>query len=273
MKGKFLLENMMEQLPRITIVTPVYNSDSYIEKCILSIINQSYKNYEHIIVDGGSTDQTLDIIKKYESKYPLKWISEPDDGMYDAISKGFKMATGSIYSWINADDFYYPWTLEIVARVFIERKIQWLTGIPSNTRQFKNVEVTYLLPNLPTVYNRRMIQKGLYDGRKMYFVQQESCFWTKSLWDKSGGIDKKYKFAGDYYLWKNFAGQADLYTVNCNLASFRIHSNQKSADIEKYYEEIGGKNWGELAKIMLQIYLQLYSLKNYRKYVINILEI
>ena len=80
----------MKENPRISIVTPTYNSEEYLEACILSIRNQCYENLEHIIIDGGSTDGTLEIIRKYELDYPLRWISEPDGGMYDAINKGFQ---------------------------------------------------------------------------------------------------------------------------------------------------------------------------------------
>lgn len=262
---------MMEYSPKITIVTPTYNSEEYIEKCILSIKGQKYKNYEHIIVDGGSKDHTLEIIKKYENTYPMKWISEPDNGMYDAINKGFAMADGDIYAWVNSDDFYFSWTLDVVAKAFGKKDIHWLSGIPSNTQKLGDTDITYLLPNLPTVYNTNMIRKGVYDGRRMYFVQQESCFWTKELWDKAGGIDSRYKMAGDYHLWRSFAKHAELFTINCNLASFRVHKKQKSSDMGKYYEEIGKVRVNRLYNVALQIFLQLYSLKNYSKYVINVI--
>lgn len=263
----------VSMIPKITIVTPTYNSGVYLEKCILSIIGQTYTDYEHIIVDGGSTDNTLDILKEYEGKYAMRWISEPDEGMYDAINKGFSMAKGEIFAWLNSDDFYFPWALQVVARAFEKRNIQWLTGMPSNTKKFDSGEVTYLLPNLPTVFCRRVIHNGMYDGVRMNFIQQESCFWSRELWKKTGGLNPKLKMAGDYDLWKKFAGETALYTVHCNLASFRIHPFQKSGDMEQYYQEIGIKKSLKITNILLQIYLQLYSLKNYRKFVINLDEI
>lgn len=263
----------MTQYPKISIVTPTYNSEQYLEQCILSIKNQTYNNYEHIIVDGGSNDNTLDIIKKYEGAYPMKWISEPDEGMYDAINKGFRMASGDIYAWINSDDFYFSWTFEVVSKAFSKRDIQWLSGIPSNTQQLGSAEITYLLPNMPTVYNTKMIGKGVYDGQRMHFVQQESCFWTRDLWNKVGGLDAQYKMAGDYYLWRKFAKYVKIYTINCNLASFRIHEEQKSSDIEKYYVETKTRKPASFLVGILQVYLQLFSLLNYRKMVINIVEI
>lgn len=99
----------------ISIITPTYNSEKYLEKCILSILQQGCCEYEHIIVDGGSTDGTLSIIRKYEKLYPMKWISEKDNGMYDAIAKGFKLASGDIFCWLNSDDMYMPWTLRAVS--------------------------------------------------------------------------------------------------------------------------------------------------------------
>lgn len=263
----------MKTNPKISIVTPTYNSEKYLEECILSIKDQKYEMFEHIIVDGGSTDETLSIIKRYENTYPLKWISEPDGGMYDAIAKGFKMATGDIFSWLNSDDFYFPWTLAVVSKTFQKKHIDWLTGIPSNTKEYGESRITYQLPNLPVVFNTEMIKKGVYDGKRMCFIQQESCFWTNSLYQKAGGIDVRQNLAGDYYLWKNFANYTRLYTVHCNLASFRIHKGQKSDDMKAYYDETGRKDVSRFMQKMIQVYLQLYSLKNYRKYVVNLEEV
>lgn len=93
---------------KISIVTPVFNAEKYIERNIRSVMNQNYTNYEHIVVDGGSTDNTLDVAGKYKDRYPMVLISEKDNGMYDAICKGFNIATGNIFAWLNADDTYYP---------------------------------------------------------------------------------------------------------------------------------------------------------------------
>lgn len=261
---------MRKEQVKISIVTPTYNSEKYLEDCILSIRNQNYSNYEHIIIDGGSTDQTIDIIKKYEGTYPMKWISEPDKGMYDAIDKGFKMANGDVYAWLNSDDFYFPWAFYVVAKVFRNKKIRWLTGVPSNTKKFGYCDITYQLSNLPAIYCTPLIKRGVYDGKMMYFVQQESCFWTRDLWNEVGGIDKKYKLAGDYFLWKKFAEKTKIYTVHCNLATFRIHENQKSNDKERYINEAQRNDCMKITQIFMQIFLQLYSLLKYNKYMINI---
>ena len=220
----------------ISIVTPTYNSGEYLEECILSILGQRYKDYEHIIVDGASTDHTLDIIRKYEDKYPMRWVSEKDGGMYDAIGKGFKMAQGEILCWLNSDDMYLPWTLQLVAEVMKNPEIQWLTGIPS---QFSNAGVNYCQCRSLISFPRALIKRGWMDGRRLGCIQQESTFWTKELYKKSGGIDANYQYAGDYFLWRSFAEHERLYAVNSVLAGFRIHPGQKSEDRGSYYYEAG----------------------------------
>jgi len=264
---------MENRKQRIVIVTPTYNSEQYLERCILSVKNQHYDNYEHVIVDGGSTDGTIEILKKYENTYPMRWISEPDNGMYDAINKGFKLAQGDILAWLNSDDFYYPWTMGVVETAFEKKRIQWLIGISSSAVTIAGEDIVYQLPNMPAIYNSRMIAKGVYDGRQMYFIPQEACFWTRQLWERVGGLDSTYRSAGDYHLWKKFAKEAELYTVQCNLAAFQVRENQKSSDRETYYKEVARRRRGRLVSALTIGYLHLYSLVNYRKYMINLAEI
>lgn len=220
----------------ISIVTPVFNCEKYLEKCILSIISQTYTNYEHIIVDGGSTDGTLDIIKKYEGKYNMHWISEPDKGMYDAIAKGFRMSKGDVLCWLNSDDMYMPWTLQVVADTFYTRKVQWVTGIAS---QINEKGHCYVLGKSIIIYPQFCIKRGWMDSRRIGCVQQESTFWSRKLYEQVNGIDSKYKLAGDHHLWKSFAQKEKLYTVNSLLATFRVHSEQKSSDKIAYFNEEG----------------------------------
>jgi len=100
--------------PRISVVTPSYNQGAYIERTLRSVLLQHYRNLEYIVIDGGSTDESVSVIKRYEAHLAY-WVSEPDDGQADAINKGLRMATGEIVCWLNSDDFYFPGTLDIVA--------------------------------------------------------------------------------------------------------------------------------------------------------------
>ncbi|MDO4222064.1 MAG: glycosyltransferase family 2 protein [Akkermansia sp.] len=218
----------------ISIVTPTYNSAEYLEECILSLKGQRRRNFEHIIVDGCSTDGTLDIIRKYEGTYPMRWISEKDGGMYEAIAKGFRMAEGDIFAWLNSDDMYLPWATYTMERIMKGGKVQWCTGIPTlyNAEGMPHVPYNHIL-----LYAWPLLKRGWYDGQRLEWIQQESSFWTRKLYEAAGGLDTRFKYAGDYRLWCSFAQHAPLYSTNVVISGFRIHGGQKSAEPGKYRAE------------------------------------
>lgn len=228
--------------PKITIVTPTYNSARFLERTIESVISQNYPNLEYMIIDGGSTDDTLDIIKQYE-EHLAYWVSEPDNGMYDAIQKGFDRATGDIMCWLNSDDLYFGWTLEIVGEIFTQFEVvDWIT---SNQLMFIDEN------DLPRVSSQvpGYSQAGYFKGEHLNhpeqkfsieFVMQEGTFWRRSLWDKTGAsLDTRLKYAGDAELWFRFFGAAILYDVSLPLAMFRSHDRQITRTaMEKYKAEV-----------------------------------
>lgn len=226
-----------------SIVTPVYNCEQYIEKCILSVKNQSCRNYEHIIIDGGSTDGTLAIIHKYEGTYSMRYISEADQGMYDAICKGFTMAKGDIFAWLNADDMFMPWCLDIMNKAFEKPAVQWVTGMKACSNR---CGTCFSVQPILYSYHSGMIKKGYYDGRALEMLQQESTFFAKELWEKSYPELwlKEYKMAGDYFLWRKFAEYEKLYVVSTVISSFRFHEGQKTEVLDDYYKEIGKQTIG-----------------------------
>lgn len=249
--------------PFITVITPVYNCERYIEECILSIKQQKYQYYEHIIVDGGSTDNTLNIIKKYEGTYPMKWISEKDKGMYDAINKGFNLSKGNVMSWLNADDKYMQGAFDIIANVFQKKDIEWVTGLPTITVEIDDSrEIMYTTSLESPVYCRRLIRAGCYERRMLWFIEQESTFWTRTLWEKIGAqVELNYQYAGDFFLWKSFAEHTALYTVNAIISTFRVHNNQKTSQMEKYYDEIGrGASKYKIFRKILIVFTFFYGL-------------
>ncbi len=224
---------------KITVVTAVYNGAEYIEECIQSIMNQTYKNFEHIIMDGGSTDNTVAIAKGYESLYNVKVYSKKDKGMYDAIANGFDLATGDIYCWLNSDDMLMPWAFEVMQKVMSETNVQWCMGFPTYWCENNVSRCQFRI----SAYTQRAIKRGLHDGRILPFIQQESTFWTRELWEKSGGtLIRNYKVAGDFQLWKSFAKYTPLYKVNSTISGFRPHEGQKSEDKDKYYSEVGNNS-------------------------------
>lgn len=225
-------------LPKISIVTPSYNQGEFLEATIQSILSQTYPNLEYIIIDGGSTDSSVEIIKKYE-KYLHFWCSEPDAGQYDAINKGFSHATGEIMAWLNSDDMYFPWTLKTVASIMAELlQVEWLTT--SNTGFYDWHGFCTRFDKIPG-YSREAFEDGRYlpsGKRSISWIQQESTFWRRSLWDKAGGyVSTDLKLASDFDLWSRFYLYADLYSTSSPLGGFRSQSIQRSRQIEQYTSE------------------------------------
>ncbi len=240
---------------KISIVTPVYNGEKFIEHCIMSIKKQKFTDYEHIIVDGGSTDRTIEIIKKYEGSYPMKYISEPDGGMYDAVCKGFDMSTGDIMAWLNYDDMYMDNAFEIINTVFEQTAVQWITGIPQ--MYDSNGIIYYTSPIIP-IYFSWAIKYGY--SSSVGYIQQESTFWHRNLWNLSNGsrIMRSYKLAGDYWLWREFAKYAELRTIDVPLSGFRKHKGQLSENVEGYRKEIGHVSF--IKKIIGKVFLRLLEI-------------
>lgn len=218
--------------PRITVVTPNYNQANFIEKTIQSVINQDYPNLEYIIIDGGSTDGSVEIIKKYEKSLAY-WESEPDNGMYHAINKGFSKATGEIMCWINSDDVLWEKSLFNVAKIMSSNKhIHWLQGFPSVIN-----EEGALIDQREQVFSKYFFY--WYQHEKSFaFVQQESTFWRKELWEKVGSsIDTNYTLAADFDLWMRFLNYKKMYCTQIQLGAFRKRHGQKSSNQELYLAE------------------------------------
>lgn len=218
--------------PKITIVTPSFNMVNYIEETILSVIGQGYPNLEYIIIDGGSKDGTVDIIRKYEP-WISYWVSEPDKGMYDAIQKGFARTTGEIMAYINSDDKLHHNSLFTVATIFSGMDdVEWILGRAT----FFNDE-----GSIVDVKDFRKWSKYNYYTGDYKWIQQESVFWRRDLWVRAGGrIDTSLKLAGDYELWLRFFRYAKLYSAETVFAGFRFRTKDQLSleKIDSYLFEI-----------------------------------
>ncbi len=214
--------------PKISIITPSYNQGKFIEKTILSILNQDYKNFEYIIMDGGSTDKTLEILKKYDDK--IIWKSEKDNGQSNAINKGLKMATGDIMAYLNSDDTYEPNTFKKVAEFFQNNPDKkWVYGKCKIINE-KDQEIRKWI----TAYKNLLLKN--YSYKKLLtenFISQPATFWRKELLDEIGYLNEKEHFCMDYEYWLRIGQKYDAGVINDYLANFRYYSNSKSGSVNK----------------------------------------
>jgi len=211
----------MNAWPRISIITPSFNQAAFIEKTIQSVLSQNYSNLEYIIIDGGSTDGSVDIIKKYADKLSY-WISEKDNGQANAINKGFCKATGDIIGWLNSDDEYCPDTLKTVAQTFMADKDldlvfgNRLTVDISNKLIRDDRHTRFTFPSL-VIYGM--------------IISQPAAFWKRQLIEKFGYLDESLRFAMDYEFFCRIGAYIKTRHIRKHFAKFRWHQTSKTRTI------------------------------------------
>lgn len=235
--------------PKISIITVNLNNAVSLEETIQSVLNQNYPNLEYIIIDGGSTDGSMDLIKKYESRLAY-WESNADEGYGYALKKGLERSTGEIMGWLNSDDLHLPGSLFTIAEIFQSNApISWITGFPSwsSASGFHLGEMPHTEESVPYWAKRYDLYQKYsrwsrirYLGGDYLAIQQESTFWRRSLWEKAGAtINTSYKLAADTELWCRFFRHENLFTVNCVLAAFRQGGEKQLTQIKRkeYFQE------------------------------------
>ena len=226
-----------KRLPEIALVTPSLNGAEWLESSMQSVLNQNYSQLQYVVIDGGSDDGSVEIIRRYEDSLHA-WASEPDQGPYSALNKGFAMTSGEIMGWLNSDDEHTPWCLDIVSEIFESLpQVDWITSqYPLSWGTSGKV--------IGCSFRRGFTRRGFYrgehlgDGRSYMtgWIQQESTFWRRSLWNNAGGyLDEEFSLAADFELWARFFKHADLYAVAVPLAGFRQHSEQRTTLLGKSY--------------------------------------
>jgi glycosyltransferase involved in cell wall biosynthesis len=208
---------------KISIVTPSFNQRRFIERTINSILGQNYPELELIVMDGGSTDGTIDILKKYGDR--IIWRSEKDRGQSDAINKGLRLATGDIVAYLCSDDTYQPGALQKVAEFFQNNpQTKWVYGkcrmIDENDREIRKPI---------TRYKNFMLRRYSYPKLLVEnYISQPATFWRRSLLDELGFIDENEHLCMDYEYWLRLGQRYPAGVIDSYLANFRHYTTSKS---------------------------------------------
>jgi glycosyltransferase involved in cell wall biosynthesis len=260
--------------PRISIITPSYNQGSFIEETILSVLDQNYPNLEYFVIDGGSNDNTVEVIKKYESKITY-WVSEKDKGQTHAINKGLAKATGDIIAYINSDDYYLPGSFRLVAEEFLKNPN---AGIIHGICRYVNErgDKIGLQQASITRFDEILDLWGVW-WRGRNFVQPE-VFWTKKAFTNAGFFNEKLYYVMDYEYWlRILKNKGEVITINQELTCFRRTDTQKSTQsnskkvadelldvVYPYYREKGALDNTKRRALM--------GNRNYQKYFLTKIE-
>lgn len=228
-------------LPRISLVTPSYNQAAFLEATIQSVLAQNYPNLEYMVFDGGSTDGSVEILRRYENHFAY-WTSERDAGQSDALNRGFARATGEIFGWLNSDDVLLPNALQTIGAYFAQhRECDFVAGDGIFINADGSRELFYVRA---AAYTFRDLLH--YDADK--YLPQPSVFFTRRAFAAVGGLDVSLRYGMDLDLWLRMRRQFELhYIPNC-LAQMRLHGDAKSQHAEhaalRAVMHVIARHWG-----------------------------
>jgi len=236
------------KMPRITIVTPSYNQAPFLETTMRSVLRQDYPELDYIIIDGGSTDGSVDIIRNYSAAL-AHWESGPDSGQVYAIQKGFALAQGEILGWLNSDDVLLPGCLRTLAREFSEDP-----GVVAVTGRSVFIDAANQPIGVTIPQAGRTIKNMLFWGHGM---AQMATFWSRRAYEAVGGLDTQFSFSFDYDLFVRLRQIGTIRAVWAYLAGFRLHPRQKTAtclpvglsDDRRIYQKYGSGACPRLAAL------------------------
>ncbi len=214
------MSNALNKLPIVSIVTPSYNQGRFVEKTIQSVLLQDYQDLEYIIIDGGSTDDSMDIIRKYEDRLDY-WVSERDRGQAHAINKGFARAHGEIFGWLNSDDFLLPGAIRHIVEMRQKnpKAVAWVGGcyrIDPDGRILSKV-----IPN-------GLDRDSLADWGGRGYFHQPSCFFAAEAWHKRGLLDETLDFTFDLDLWLRLLSLGPFTSTVRVISAAIIHKDAKT---------------------------------------------
>jgi glycosyltransferase involved in cell wall biosynthesis len=254
--------------PKISLITPSLNQGKFIEQTIRSVLSQNYPDLEYLVMDGGSSDNTLSILERYSAQ--LKWVSEKDAGQTDAINKGLRMANGDILAYLNADDLLLPGTLLRVAQLFMEHpKTMWLTGqcriIDEENREIRKLVTAYKNMWLRLSHPSVLLITD--------YISQPATFWRTSVVKDVGAMDNNLHYTMDYDYWLRLYSKYPPLFVPEYLAAFKIHPQSKTTSTGHkdvfVKEELSVIQRHTKSKALLRLHILHRSLMTYVYSILN----
>ncbi len=260
-------------LPKLTIVVPSFNTASFIEATLKSIVEQSYPDLEVLVCDGGSTDATQDILRRYGDS--IKWSSEKDAGQSDAINKGLRAASGEIVAWLNSNDLYLPGCLAKVGDYFSKHpEVDFVFGkaklVSESGEILGDYEEAGKQKDVSMIMNElNCVTKGHFDHLLNFhpgWIPQMTAFWRRSLCTKLGYLEADLHYAMDYEYWLRLGSRGRVHFIDEFLGAFRLHGNAKSRKAAKHWQEIlavnrryGGTVFSPLHRLFLKAVVRAFS--------------
>ncbi|MDD5362984.1 MAG: glycosyltransferase family 2 protein [Ignavibacteria bacterium] len=238
----------MKDNPLVSIIIPSFNQGKYLEETISSVLNQDYNNFELIVIDGGSNDNSVDIIKRHADRIKY-WISEKDEGQTDAIIKGLNKSDGEYFMWLCSDDVMEPSMLSV--SVYFHKKYPDAGLTYGDRIRIDAKGNIYSMQRFPD-YKKWFIKWG-------FSIPQETTLIKKSVYDKTEGLDKSLHMGMDFDLWCKLNRVSNIYHIPAYLGRFRNHGSNKSAIFSKEYSENGYN--GVYTKEYYNLYLKYFGKK------------
>jgi glycosyltransferase involved in cell wall biosynthesis len=219
-------------LPRLTVITPSLNQARYLERTLQSVLDQGYPDLEYIVMDGGSTDGSVDILRRYDDRLAY-WVSEPDGGQSWAINRGIARSTGEVVAYINSDDYYLAGAFEAALPLFAEPPVRWVVGA-TEYREADGTLETLSIPNPPSGPRRHWL-------RAPWYVPQASSFWRRDVFDEFGLLREDLNFVFDTEFGLRLVlGGLHPVTIDRRLAVRYLHTEAKSANRAPFDREYAG---------------------------------
>jgi glycosyltransferase involved in cell wall biosynthesis len=218
--------------PLVSVITPVLNSARTLEDTLASVAAQTYRNIEHIVVDGGSTDGTIDVLQQFRSSIPLRWISEPDSGMYAAVNKGLRLAAGDVVSYLNGDDLYFPWSVERAVSALLSSGADLVFGDVIMLVKQGGLSRSATIQFYPR-FRARVYAHEVTMG-------QPSVFWRRRVSETVAGFDEQMRYGGDFEYWLRTGAAGFRYTHVAEVLAVAVEHDENLAKVhaDELHQEI-----------------------------------